>query len=235
MTSRSYAPYSEQPSISVAISLDGSYFPGVRIENTSYPLTINAAQNALFCCLSEGEKPKALYVSDPNANDIQYWRQEYNVWVYGLDELDEEELSFKPVIIPEVEGDTETVLKSLLDQAVVKNSEFPVSALLLTDDGYVPGVNVECSNWSFGLCAERMALAKAISYGYTDFRELKLHTRYGEFSSPCGACRQVIVEHMPRQPVDLYHADGSRSRHYSSDLLPHSFRSTYLTKKTNRS
>lgn len=223
---RSYVPYSGKPSVSVVRSIEGNLYPGVRIENTAFPLTINAAQNALFSCLSEGDRPKALYVDDINANDIAFWKQEYNVWTYELEDL--EELTFKSILIPEGQTDVTATLKELFNQAVVENSDFPVSALLLTDKGYVSGVNIECSEWNLGLCAERVAIAKAISYGHTDFKSLFIHTRDGEFSSPCGACRQVIIEHLPRHPVHLYHADGTRSKHNSVDLLPHSFRSTSL-------
>ena len=223
---RSYVPYSGTPEVSVVRSVEGHLFPGVRIENTAFPLTINAAQNALFSCLSEGERPKALYVEDTSANDIAFWKQEYNVWTYELDQLDE--MDFKPILLPEEGVEVQSTLKDLFNKAVVANSDFPVSALLRTGEGYVTGVNIECSEWNLGLCAERVAIAKALSYGYTDFDALHVQTRDGEFSSPCGSCRQVIVEHLPRHPIHLYHADGTHSKHYSIDLLPHSFLSNSL-------
>ena len=229
---RSYVPYSGKPSVSVVRSVEGNLFPGVRIENTAFPLTINAAQNAIFSCLSEGERPKALYVEDTGANDITYWKQEYNVWTYELEEL--ENLEFKSILLPENETEVKATLQGLFQKAVVANSDFPVSALLLTGQGYVSGVNVECSEWNLGLCAERVAIAKALSYGYTDFKTLHVHTRDGEFSSPCGSCRQVIIEHLPRNPVHLYHADGTHSKHYSMDLLPHSFLSSSLKRSLKK-
>lgn len=230
LTSRSYIPYSGEPSVSVVKSLEGNYYPGVRIENSSFPLTITAAQNALFCCLSEGEQPKTLFLEDLNAANVHFWKQEFNVWVYPVGDL--EDIVFKTIFLDTDEQQAGTLLHSLLEQAVVEHSDFPVSALLKTDKGYVSGVNIECSEWSAGLCAERVAIAKALSYGCTDFHALSIHTRHGEFSSPCGACRQVILEHMPHHPVHLYHADGTQSKHYSSDLLPHSFRSSFLEKES---
>lgn len=223
----SYVPYSGNSSTAIVKSVSGSYYPGTRIENAAFPLTINAAQNALFACLSEKDRPKAIYVEDTKANDLEFWRNEYNVWVYPIEELNEEPL--KEIIFDLNESEIATTLKNLLDQAVTVNSNFPVSALLKTSKGYISGVNIECSEWSLGLCAERVAIAKAISYGIRDFQSIYIHTRAGEYSSPCGACRQVIYEHLPHNPVHLFHADGTHSMHYSSDLLPHSFRSSSLS------
>lgn len=228
----SYVPYSGKNSIAAVKSVEGNFFPGVRVENASFPLTINAAQNALFTCLSEGERPKAIYVQNTAANDIEFWRNEFNVWVYPLDEL--QEVSFKDILLDLKNDNTQSTLKQLLKQAVTVNSDFPVSALLKTASGFVSGVNIECSEWNLGLCAERIAIGKAISYGFTELQDLYIHTRDGEYSSPCGACRQVIIEHLPHNPVHLFHADGTQSMHYSEDLLPHSFRSSSLMKNSPR-
>ncbi len=110
------------------------------------------------------------------------------------------------------------------------HSHFPVAALLETSDGLLSGVNLEFSAWESGLCAERVAVAKALAYGVKseDISAMHLHTRHGEYSSPCGACRQVIIEHLPSIPVIIHHPDGSTSRHFSSDLLPYSFKSDFL-------
>lgn len=228
----SYVPYSASSSICVVKSVAGHYFPGVRVENASFPLTINAVQNALFTCISEGEQPKAVYVSDTGAKDLEFWRQEFNVWVYPIDNLDD--ISFQSVILDVQEKDIRQKLQNLLEKAVTKNSDFPVSALLRSDKGFVSGVNIECSEWSLGLCAERVAIGKAISYGITKLEDLYIHTKKGEYCSPCGACRQVIIEHLPHNSVHLYHADGTLSTHFSSDLLPHSFRSSSLKKSLNK-
>lgn len=232
LSDSSYVPYSGNSSVAIVKSVAGNYYPGVRIENAAFPLTINAAQNALFTCLSEKERPKAIYVPDTKANDLEFWRNEYNVWVYPLEELENE--TPKEVLLELEENEIKTTLVELLDQAVVENSDFPVSALLKTSKGYISGVNIECSEWSLGLCAERVAIGKALSYGITDFESINIHTRAGEYSSPCGACRQVIYEHMPHNQVHLFHADGTRSMHFSSDLLPYSFRSTTLNAKAKQ-
>lgn len=228
----SYVPYSGKPSICVVKSVKGNYFPGVRVENTSFPLTLSAARNALFCCISEGETPKAAYVDPGELREAEYLQKEFKLWVHELDQLDD--CDFATVLITEDEMDITRRLDDLLSRARVPQSDFPVSALLETPIGFVSGANIECNDWSLGLCAERVALAKAISLGITDFRALYLHTEKGEFSSPCGACRQVIAEHMPDRRVHMHHSDGSVSVLYASELLPYSFHSTVLKKKTNK-
>ena len=115
-------------------------------------------------------------------------------------------------------------------KSVIPNSDFPVSALLYVDDGYFEGTNIEVNDWTKGLCAERVALAKAITAGYFSFNHLEVHTQKGEFSSPCGACRQVIIEHLPYHTIKLHHADGSLSEHSTVDLLPYNFKTSSLKK-----
>ncbi len=225
-------PYSGKPSVCIVKSVEGNYFPGVRVENTSFPLTISAARNALFCCISEGETPKAAYVDSLGLDDAEHLKKEFKLWVHGLDQLDD--YDFAEILIPANEININRRLDDLLSRARVTQSDFPVSALLETPIGFVSGANIECTDWSSGLCAERVALAKAISFGITDFQALYLHTEKGEFSSPCGACRQVIAEHMPDRQVYMYHSDGSVSVHYASELLPYSFHSTVLKKKPNK-
>lgn len=221
-----YVPYSKEKSVAVVHSAREHWYPGVRIENISYPLSISAAQNALFCCLSEGHHPLELFTDDPDASQINYWSQEFELQVHSLDALPDH--NFAGVKLDH-EIDVEERLSELLDDAIVEESNFPVAALLETEDGYFSGVNIECSSWNMGLCAERVAIGKALSYGSKKLNSLHIHTRKGEFSSPCGACRQVIIEHLPDRQIHLHHADHSESVHFSNDLLPHSFRSSSLS------
>lgn len=225
----SYVPYSNRPQATVVESENGTRFPGVRIENISFPLTISAVQNAIFCCLSEGEVPQTLFIEeDYPAEKITYWEKLYSIECADIKAL--KDFTTSPVVVSV--NDIPAELTKLLDRAVVDESDFPVAALLKTADGYITGVNIETPDWSRGLCAERVALAKAISHGMTDFQALYVHTRGGEFSSPCGACRQVLLEHLPHHPVHLHHSNGSQSTHFTSDLLPYSFQSLSLQNKS---
>jgi len=228
---RSYVPYSQKPRACVILSKKGTLYPGVRIENISYPLTISEVQSALFSCLSEGDDPEYIWYSHEEPVHLEYWMKEYEIKSQSRKNIPDDSW-FNPEISNS--ESTADVLHKLSGQAVTPNSHFPVSALLETETGSISGVNIECSDWTLGLCAERVAFAKAISNGYLDFRKLSVHTEYGQYSSPCGACRQVIHEHMPHHPVVLYHANGTRSRHFSNHLLPYSFKSEKLDERKKR-
>lgn len=225
-----YTPYSNRKVAAIAESKSGAFFPGVRIENISFPLTISAIQSALFCCMSEGETPETLYINPSLEHpSIAYWKDEYSLETVDINQLSN--IEFYAVL--KTIDDIPSTLQELLEHEFAHHSNFPVSALLETADGFITGINIECEDWSHGLCAERVALAKAISYGITDFTALHICTRDGEYSSPCGACRQVIIEHLPHHPVHLYQTDGTTARHFSSDLLPYSFQSSLLKNKNN--
>jgi homotetrameric cytidine deaminase len=161
---------------------------------------------------------------------IPSWEQEFGFTATPLEEADLQNITFKnPVMDSDINKMKQ--LKRLLDRAVVGESDFPVSAIVETEQGYFTGVNVECTSWNMGLCAERVAITKALTFGSDKLISLEIHTRKGEFSSPCGACRQVIIEHLPKKQIHLHHADDSESIHYSEDLLPHSFSSSSLSNR----
>lgn len=227
---RCYVPYSETPAVCAVQGESGTWYPGVRIENISYPLTITPWQAALFSCISSGDKPVELhYPSDQKADRIlEWWEAEYDLQIESIATAPEGNW-YQP-LETNIE-DPNPRLEELLDDADIRHSNFPVSALIETKQGSVGGANIECSQWSLGLCAERVALAKAISAGLDGFEAMHIHTRYGEFSSPCGACRQVIIEHMPYQHIELHHANGTHSSHFSAHLMPFTFKSSRLDKK----
>jgi len=105
-------------------------------------------------------------------------------------------------------------------------SKFAVGAALECEDGTVfTGCNVE--NVSFGLtiCAERTALVKAISEGYTGgFRRIAISAESADYCLPCGACRQVIAEFCGENMEVLCSKSGGRYVSYRmSQLLPKAF------------
>lgn len=112
-----------------------------------------------------------------------------------------------------------------LSKAYVPYSKFPVGAALITDTGEViQGCNIE--NASFGLtnCAERTAFFKAISEKKVSFSHLVVAGETEEPISPCGACRQVMVEFCdPDMPVTLINTKGDVKETTVSGLLPYSF------------
>lgn len=219
-----YVPYSKSPDACIVKGSKGGFFPGVRIENVSFPLTISSVQAACCICLSMGEKPVEIYVSSTKEPQIEFWKTEFDC------EISDEFPSIDAFNNYHLESPIEkrSVLQKLLPSAITPNSDFPVSAIIFSDKGIYSGVNIEVSDWSKGLCAERVALAKALASGVKKFENISVHTLKGQFSSPCGACRQVLYEHMPLSKSELFHADGTYSEHFIVDLLPFSFTSKDL-------
>ena len=113
-------------------------------------------------------------------------------------------------------------------------SGFAVGAPLLTADGRVfTGCNVENAAFSPTLCAERVAIAKAVSEGETRFAALAIvggsKEKPGGFCPPCGVCRQLIREFAEDTlPVYLRGEDNGVQRYTLSQLLPVSFSPTAL-------
>ena len=74
-------------------------------------------------------------------------------------------------------------------------SKFPVGAALFIEEGRVfVGTNVENSSYGLSMCAERSAIVSAVSNGYRKFRSIAIVSDRKEPTSPCGACRQFMVE-----------------------------------------
>ncbi|WP_369404878.1 cytidine deaminase [Piscibacillus salipiscarius] len=95
--------------------------------------------------------------------------------------------------------------KSMLDQAYVPYSTFPVGAALLTKDGKVyKGCNIENAAYPVTCCAERVAIFKAVSEGERDFESLAVIANTSRPVPPCGACRQVMSEFFDPEMNVLY-------------------------------
>jgi cytidine deaminase len=104
-------------------------------------------------------------------------------------------------------------------------SKFHVGAALLTKSGKVyTGCNVENASYGLTICAERVALTKAVSEGHRQFTTIAV-VAPSKALSPCGACRQVLAEfgEMVVVCVDSRNAKRIR-RHLLSELLPHAFK-----------
>ena len=109
-------------------------------------------------------------------------------------------------------------------RAYAPYSNFRVGAVLETEDGELfVGCNVENASFSLTICAERSALAAAVSAGHKAFRRLILVTDGQEAVPPCGACREALAEFRPDLAVVAF-AGESRREWTLGELLPSPFR-----------
>ncbi len=113
--------------------------------------------------------------------------------------------------------------------AVAPYSHFQVGAALETGDGAVfTGCNVENATYGLTVCAERVAIWKALSEGARTFRRIVIAADSEVLTPPCGACRQVIWEFCGNIPVVLVNLRGNREQFQLRDLFPRAFDSSFL-------
>ena len=118
---------------------------------------------------------------------------------------------------------------AMLDRAYIPYSHFPVGAALECSDGSVfTGCNIENAAFSPTICAERTAVAKAVSEGHTDFVRIVVAGRCESFCVPCGVCRQVLREFAPDMEIICLNSKGEEQVFTLSELLPHSFGPEFL-------
>ena len=114
--------------------------------------------------------------------------------------------------------------RALLPRSSAPYSRFRVAALIESADGAThPGVNVESVSYGLSMCAERNALFGALARGATSFRRLALVSETMRPVLPCGACRQVLLEHAPDLTVLVERPDGSAEEIRLAALLPRPF------------
>lgn len=103
-------------------------------------------------------------------------------------------------------------------------SLFSVGAALENVDGkVVQGVNIENASLGLSVCAERVALFKAVSLGYTDFTRLAVVSSQNQYCLPCGACRQVLYEFAPHLEILAARSEGDYQIYSLDQLFPHPF------------
>lgn len=120
--------------------------------------------------------------------------------------------------------------REALKNAYAPYSKFRVGAAVLTRDGKIyTGANVENASFGLTICAERVAVFKAVSEGDRDIQAVAIVAESEEPIAPCGACRQVIAEFNPNAVIIMATADGRKVVTANlKDLLPSPFRGDVL-------
>jgi len=114
-------------------------------------------------------------------------------------------------------------------RAYAPYSNYPVGAALRTKTGRLyTGVNVENAAYPQTMCAERIAIFKAVSEGETEFEVIAVVTNNG--GSPCGGCRQVMAEFGLDTIVLIANGEGKLLKELSvGELLPEAFTPDHLS------
>jgi cytidine deaminase len=107
------------------------------------------------------------------------------------------------------------------EHAVARFSNFKVGAALETTDGVViTGCNVENATYGLTICAERVAMFKALSEGHRTFSRIAIVADTDDPTPPCGACRQILWEFGGDLEVVLANLTQEKGVHRLKDLLP---------------
>jgi cytidine deaminase len=100
---------------------------------------------------------------------------------------------------------------------------------VLTKDGQVfTGCNIENASYGLTVCAERVAIFKALSEGAREFRKIAVIADTSVLTPPCGACRQIIWEFCGNVPVLMANLGGKSKRERMGNLLPRAFDQRFL-------
>ena len=100
-------------------------------------------------------------------------------------------------------------------------SQFKVGAALETADGLVvTGCNIENATYGLTICAERVAMFKALSEGHRSFTRIAVVADTEAPTPPCGACRQILWEFGGNLDVVLANLKEEKGTHKLQDLLP---------------
>lgn len=131
--------------------------------------------------------------------------------------------------MPLSESEILQLLRDTQKTALALYSNFRVAAVLITkDDKVYTGVNIESSSYGLTVCAERVALFKALSDGERDFSCIYILADTTAPCSPCGACRQVLIDYAADIDVVMVAKDGSTLKKPLKELLPHAFDGSQL-------
>lgn len=110
------------------------------------------------------------------------------------------------------------------EKAYAPYSKFKVGAAVLTEnDKIYTGCNIENVSYGASVCAERTAIFKAVSEGESKLLKIAIMSSSGDFTFPCGICRQVLTEFMKDGEIVLSNNKKEVKIFKLSELIPNSF------------
>lgn len=119
--------------------------------------------------------------------------------------------------------------KQVREQAYTPYSNFRVGAAVRTKSGKIfTGCNIESASYGLTVCAERVAIWKAVSEGEKEFKKIAVVADTSELTPPCGACRQIIWEFCGDIPVILINLEDNVEILQMKELLPRAFDTKFL-------
>jgi cytidine deaminase len=115
------------------------------------------------------------------------------------------------------------------DRAVAPFSHFKVGAAVEDDQGRIfTGCNIENASYGLTMCAERVAVFKALSEGSRKFTRIVVAADTNNLTPPCGACRQILWEFCGDARLTLVNLEGQRDDMQLSDIFPRPFDANHL-------
>ena len=117
-------------------------------------------------------------------------------------------------------------------ESVATFSNFLVGAAVRTASGKIyTGCNIESASYGLTVCAERVAIWKALSEGERQFTELAVVADTEALTPPCGTCRQIIWEFAKGATIVFANLNGESEEFHIADLLPSAFDARFLKQK----
>lgn len=129
-----------------------------------------------------------------------------------------------PSVCIHVEGILLKIAEEARQRAYAPYSKFRVGAAVQTETGEIfSGCNIENASYGLTVCAERVAVWKAASEGFSKFTVMVIVTEGSSPVPPCGACCQVLAEFNPEMKIISATLDGKQMTWKLSELFPHPF------------
>lgn len=119
--------------------------------------------------------------------------------------------------------------REVRERAFAPYSNFKVGAAVRTKTGKIyTGCNIESASYGLTVCAERVAIWKAVSEGEKEFADIAVVADTEQLTPPCGVCRQIIWEFGGDLPITFSNLNGKSETVKMKELLPRAFDTKFL-------